>query len=82
MSCCLVQLRRHAQFLGISGIVVAASLFWSPLVAIGLLPLVAGPGYREWRPSLSALAKRAGGTPPRSNSTDCTFAERILLCST
>ena len=37
----LVQLRRHAQFLGISGTVVATSLFWSPLVAIGLLPLVA-----------------------------------------
>ena len=36
----LVQLRRHAQFFGISGIVIATSLFWSPFVAAGLLPLV------------------------------------------
>ena len=37
----LIQLRRHQRFLIVSGVVVAASLFWSPLVAIGLLPLVA-----------------------------------------
>ncbi len=37
----LIRLRRHQQFLGVSGIVLATSLFWSPFVAIGLLPLVA-----------------------------------------
>ena len=36
----LIQLRRHTRFLGISGIVVASVLFWSPFVAAGLLPLV------------------------------------------
>ena len=36
----LVQLRRHPRFLAVSGVVVAASLFWSPFVALGLLPLV------------------------------------------
>ena len=36
----LVQLRRHERFLAVSGIVVAGSLFWSPFVAIGVLPLV------------------------------------------
>ncbi len=37
----LVQLRRHGRFLAVSGIVVAGSLFWSPFIAIGVLPLVA-----------------------------------------
>ena len=37
----LVQLRRQPRFLAVSGVVLAASLFWSPFVAIGLLPLVA-----------------------------------------
>ena len=36
----LVQLRRQPRFLAVSGVVLAASLFWSPLVALGLLPLV------------------------------------------
>ncbi len=36
----LVQLRRHPQFLAVSGIVIATSLYWSPFVAIGLLPLI------------------------------------------
>ena len=33
-----MQLRRHGPFLAISGVLLAASLFWSPFVAIGLLP--------------------------------------------
>ena len=37
----LLQLRRHMPFIAVSGIVLAAALFWSPFVAIGLLPLVA-----------------------------------------
>ena len=37
----LIQLRRQPQFLAVSGILLAASLFWSPFVAVGLLPLVA-----------------------------------------
>ena len=37
----LVQLRRYGRFLGVSGVLVAGSLFWSPFVAIGILPLVA-----------------------------------------
>ncbi len=36
----LVQLRRHGRFLGISGLVLAVAPFWSPFVAIGLLPFV------------------------------------------
>ena len=36
----LIQLRRHPQFLPISGVVIATSLFWSPFIAIALLPLV------------------------------------------
>ena len=36
----LVQLRRQPRFLAVSGTVLAASLFWSPFVALGLLPLV------------------------------------------
>lgn len=37
----LMQLRRNARFLAVSGIVVGASVFWSPFIAIGLLPFVA-----------------------------------------
>ena len=36
----LIQLRRHAQFLPLSGVVISACLFWSPFIAFGLLPLV------------------------------------------
>ncbi len=36
----IIQLRRHTQFLPISGVVIAASLFWSTFIAIALLPLV------------------------------------------
>ena len=36
----LIQLRRQPQFLAVSGILLAASPFWSPFVALGLLPLV------------------------------------------
>ena len=36
----LIQLRHHRRFLAVSGVVVGASLFWSPFVAIGLVPLV------------------------------------------
>ena len=37
----IVQLRRHGRFLAVSGVVLAASTFWSPFIAIGLLPLAA-----------------------------------------
>ena len=37
----LVQLRRQRRFLAVSGVVVGASIFWSPFVAVGLLPMVA-----------------------------------------
>ena len=37
----LVQLRRQRRFLAVSGVVLAGGLFWSPFVALGLLPLVA-----------------------------------------
>ena len=36
----LFQLHHHGRFLAVSGVLVAASLFWSPLVGIGLLPFV------------------------------------------
>ena len=36
----LIQLRKSAEFLKVSGIVIATSLLWSPFIAIGLLPLV------------------------------------------
>jgi hypothetical protein len=36
----LLQLHRNHRFLAISGLVVGASLFWSPFVAVGLLPFV------------------------------------------
>ena len=36
----LIQLRHHAHFLTVSGVVVATSIFWSPFIAIALLPLV------------------------------------------
>ena len=35
----LIQLRRQPQFLTVSGILLATSPFWSPFVALGLLPL-------------------------------------------
>lgn len=36
----LIQLRRQPQFLAAAGILLAAGPFWSPFVALGLLPLV------------------------------------------
>lgn len=36
----LVQLRCHPLFIPVSGVVIATSIFWSPFIAIGLLPLV------------------------------------------
>ena len=36
----LLQLRRQPRFLAAAGILLAASPFWSPFVALGLLPLV------------------------------------------
>ena len=36
----LVQLRRQRRFLAVSGVVVGASIFWSPFVAVSLLPMV------------------------------------------
>ncbi len=35
----LLQLRHSERFLAVAGILLAAALFWSPFVAIGLLPL-------------------------------------------
>ncbi len=50
----LVQLREHRRFLAVSGVVVGASVFWSPFVAIGLLPFVAALLYGNGvRPFLS-----------------------------
>lgn len=43
----LIQLRRHPRFPGIAGIVVSASLFWSALLSIGLLPLVGALIFRN-----------------------------------
>ncbi len=37
----LVQLRAQPRFLASSGLLLAACLFWSPFVAVGLLPFVA-----------------------------------------
>ena len=37
----LMQLRSQPRFLASSGLLLAACLFWSPFVAVGLLPLVA-----------------------------------------
>ena len=37
----LLQLRQHERFLAVSGIVMGAALFWSPFVAVGLLPFIA-----------------------------------------
>ena len=37
----IVRLRRHPRFLVAGGVVLAAAPFWSPFVALGLLPLVA-----------------------------------------
>ena len=36
----LVQLRRHGGFLAVSGVILAVAPFWSPFIAIGLLPFV------------------------------------------
>ena len=36
----LVPLQRQPRFLTVSGVLLAASLFWSPFVTLGLLPLV------------------------------------------
>lgn len=36
----LLQLRRNERFLAVSGVLLAAGLFWSPFVALGLLPFV------------------------------------------
>ena len=58
----LLTLRRNGRFLAICGLVLASSLFWSPIVAIGLLPLVlvllVENGYRpflKWQNTLIAL---------------------------
>ena len=37
----LLQLYRHPRFLRVSAVIFAVALFWSPLVAIGLSPLIA-----------------------------------------
>ena len=37
----LLQLSRHRRFLGVSAVVLATAPFWSPFVAIGILPFVA-----------------------------------------
>ncbi len=37
----IVQLRRCGRFLAVSGVVLTAATFWSPFIAIGLLPLAA-----------------------------------------
>ena len=37
----IVQLRRQRRFIAISGIVIGPSVFWSPFIAVSLLPLVA-----------------------------------------
>ena len=36
----LLQLGRNERFLAVSGVLLAAALFWSPFVALGLLPFV------------------------------------------
>ena len=36
-----LQLRRHPRFLAVLGVLLAAAAFWSPFVAVGLLPLLA-----------------------------------------
>lgn len=43
----LVQLRRHPQFLAVSGVLFAAAPFWSVFVAIGILPLIAALAYQN-----------------------------------
>ena len=37
----LLQLRRHPRFLRVSAVLLAVAPFWSPFVAIGLLPFIA-----------------------------------------
>ena len=58
----LLQLRRDMPFIAVSGVVLTAALFWSPFVAVGLLPFVAvfiaGSGIRpflSWQNLLIAL---------------------------
>ena len=36
----LIQLRRRAEFLKVSGVVIATSILWSPFIAVSMLPLV------------------------------------------
>ena len=59
----LFQLRRQRRFLAVSGVVLAGGLFWSPFVALGLLPLVAilvienGPRpFLRWQNLLLAVS--------------------------
>ena len=56
----IMQLRRHGPFLAISGVLLAASLFWSPFVAIGLLPFALVSLIERYSPLL-ALAEPANG---------------------
>ena len=50
----LLQLRDHPRFLAVSGIVTASSIFWSPFIAIGLLPFVGAMIFKQGlRPFLS-----------------------------
>ena len=63
----ILQSRHHQRFMAVSGLVLAACLFWSPTVCIGLIPLatvlIAKKGIRpflKWpnllvAPSLAAL---------------------------
>ena len=49
----LWRLRRHPRFLAALGVVLAASLFWSPFVTVGLLPFAALlVRTNGWRPFL------------------------------
>ena len=58
----LFQLRRQPRFLAVSGVVWAASLFWSVFVAIGLLPFVAVILLQKRYSPLLALAKPGPGS--------------------
>ena len=64
----LLQLGRAQRFLGVSAVLLAAAPFWSSLVAIGLLPLVAALLWKngfhpflKW-PNLALAAPLAGLT--------------------
>ena len=49
----LLQLRRQPRFLGVSAVLLAPAPFWSPFVAIGLLPFVAALLWKNgFRPFL------------------------------